>query len=314
MIKLKNIITEALSPIVYHYISPFNLYNSLLSNEKQLPAAFGTKADFQYNKKKLYFLSTSRIKFGGYTRSNFYKKNICVTLVLNGEKLNQNYKGTSVDYWGKAYRDAALGKDTDTFLRQDENEDRLITDKPSIKNFKKYILEIHIFIPSNDGLNAHHTHYLEKINELFSPIYYYYYNEETAFKTLNKLKASTKLTLIPTDEKMPEPWPERTPYKGAFYSALEIYNCNNQNDLKNLSDYSKDMVQKLQHKDSFYVKDYKASIEADIHNDRNSGPERQNIIKLGNIMKKLKITSVNDFLMFLGDKITKIKSTNPDSI
>ena len=101
----------------------------------------GQEAEIAIGKnKKLYFLSTTRSKRGGYTTAN---KNYGV-FTLDGRKLAQRYKGSPIEYWG------ADTRNIDPERRTTEMEDRIYGDKPEIPNFSKYIKDVHIMIDDTD--------------------------------------------------------------------------------------------------------------------------------------------------------------------
>ncbi len=115
---------ESLTSIVFHVTSVNNLLDILKSNKFTLATSLGTGSDKFSN--KWYYMSFSTIKYGGYSRSlSFIGQAI---LVIDGEKLNQRYKGIPVDYWGPEWR--AASKEDEQRLRNDENEERLITGIP----------------------------------------------------------------------------------------------------------------------------------------------------------------------------------------
>jgi len=99
----------------------------------------GDDADYDKNRNKFYYFSTTRSKSSGWKGGN-------TKLVLDGRKLTQRYKIIPVDYFNKykgaqqnnrAYIDA---------IDSLEQEDRIITDNPFIPNAKSYIKEVHIFV------------------------------------------------------------------------------------------------------------------------------------------------------------------------
>jgi hypothetical protein len=117
---IEQIIQEVLSDIVYHYTDLTKL-NSILEEDKFMTSvALGTSSDSRLNKNRVYYFSTARSKRGSYGSKSFQS----VQLVLNGQKLSQNYKGGPVDYWGQYEK----GKG------HSETEDRIFTNKPYIEN------------------------------------------------------------------------------------------------------------------------------------------------------------------------------------
>lgn len=128
------LLNEILSSKLYHITHVHNAVKILTENKIRLAAAVGSQWDNKFQKGKIFFLSTSRSK------TNKYKEGSDSNVVyfhLNGNKLNNNFKGTQVNYWGN-----------DT-LASDEFEDRLITDQPIIDNIKKYITRVDILLPND---------------------------------------------------------------------------------------------------------------------------------------------------------------------
>jgi hypothetical protein len=74
---------------------------------------------------KPFFASFSRVP------TNRFRKGSMVTLVLNADVLKQKYKIKPVDYWQAGPEGS-------------ESEERLVSDKPEIKGFKKYVTSTHI--------------------------------------------------------------------------------------------------------------------------------------------------------------------------
>jgi len=84
----KSLLTEGLTPILYHFTSIHNLINILKEDEFQASTNLGSSADFNVSGGKFFFFSTTRSRSAGYNQGN-------VKIVLDGQKLNQNYKGQS---------------------------------------------------------------------------------------------------------------------------------------------------------------------------------------------------------------------------
>ena len=108
--------------------------------------------------KRMFYLSTTRNKnaFEGYSNKFAGKRGVRIT--LDGDKINQNYHGSSFNYWG----DEELGrlqylnpekvgfhKNWSKKMQQhqhDETEDRIWSYKSSIPNAWNYILKVDICI------------------------------------------------------------------------------------------------------------------------------------------------------------------------
>jgi hypothetical protein len=130
------LLNEILSPEAYHLTNLDNLLEILETNRINLSTSLGTISD-QFGNKP-FFLSVSRTKslrlgyMGG-------KKMISV-IVLDGNKLNNNFKSLSVDYWGSKSKTRGWSPE------MIEYEDRIISDKAFIDNIKKYIIRVDILV------------------------------------------------------------------------------------------------------------------------------------------------------------------------
>jgi hypothetical protein len=127
--ELVDLVTENLSDIVWHYTEhPLSILKSnkfSLSTESGADVTKGGKA---------FFMSTARSKLGSYSESPSG-----VIFKLDGRKLNQRYKGRPHDYWsGAGFKTREEGKS--------EMEDRLYSDDPVIENADSYILEIQCWV------------------------------------------------------------------------------------------------------------------------------------------------------------------------
>jgi hypothetical protein len=134
---LEDIISEGASDIMYHFISPKYILDILQNDRLNTIAAMGDDSDFAVNKNKFYYLSTTRSRSSGYRQA-------AGKLVLDGRKLKQRYEFAPVDYFQKSKSDTSFSYINN--MKTLEQEDRIITDKPSIPNARKYILEIHIYV------------------------------------------------------------------------------------------------------------------------------------------------------------------------
>ncbi len=184
---------EALTSVIYHFTDTDRVINLLEENKINLTPVFGTKADLEINKKKLYFLSltSSRSTDVGYAASK--GKNGLVRITFDGFELNKNFKSIRVDFWQRPkdpqdplYNPDGKQKGREfyrTISRQDELEDRIICDKDEILNAKKYIKFIEI-LNGNDEKVSHMKHLCDKLD-----IPFYAYDNENYFNSSIKNKA-----------------------------------------------------------------------------------------------------------------------------
>lgn len=136
---LENILSEGASDVLYHYIPTAYILDMLQRNKINTVASIGIDSDYVLNRKKFYYLSTTRSRSSGYKKSN-------AKIVLDGRKLKQKYKIIPVDYWNWPKSDKGDISYYISAMKSLEQEDRIILDKPSIPNAKDYILGIHIYV------------------------------------------------------------------------------------------------------------------------------------------------------------------------
>ena len=137
--KLKDIIQEAISPIVYHDRSLRSIADIAKNDRFLLSTAFRrSESRFVNRRQKVYYMSVARSKTNAYRNMSYYVMNQ-TTLVLDGIKLSQRYHGKAVDFFAD-----------DEYEYQDEMEDRIFSDKPVIPKAHRYIKEIHILMERKD--------------------------------------------------------------------------------------------------------------------------------------------------------------------
>jgi len=137
------------SDVVYHRTSLFALGKILEENRFLTTIAFGREGEYKHARNQAYFFSTSRSPDATYGGGE-------VTLVLDGRKLNQNHKGSAVDYWASPWKRTAAERS-----KQNELEDRVLTNKPYILNAVKYITAIHITVNKRERKEIQFSRYLQ---------------------------------------------------------------------------------------------------------------------------------------------------------
>jgi hypothetical protein len=131
MIKLKNILTEALSDVVWHFTRMDYAKKIIEQNKFELSIITGADIS-KFGGDKQYYLSTARQKWGGYGAIKDCR------FELDGRKLSQRYKGGAIDYWGGGPKTR-------------EYEDRLYSTEPTIPNAKNYIKRVDILVEGDRG-------------------------------------------------------------------------------------------------------------------------------------------------------------------
>ena len=140
-IRLKSLLTEALDQL-FHATDLNRLLKILQNDAIKLTYADGSDIESKLNQGYPFYLSTSREKFGGYARRGGGISN-AVVLVLDGRALErvQGVKMVPVDYW------AGNNPNND---KENETEERVLSQKQVLSNVKRFITEIHIHC------NKHH--------------------------------------------------------------------------------------------------------------------------------------------------------------
>lgn len=323
-----NNLNEGLSNIVYHFTHINNLISILKSNKFATSSNLGSNADAWKDKGKFYFFSTQRTK----GMSGYGSRHGTVAIVLDGNKLNYNFKGFPTDYWSKKRNDYNSLVDYTSALQSAELEDRIVTDKPYIDNANKYIIEIHIEA-KDDNRNLIN---IEGVNEVVQlsqnlniPIYFY--KNKNDFKLQNKSKAVAPENLGVEPKEKDNAWDigaeKREGYnvKWFFKKVAPIIIIGNdidndyneeRNTIDNLlkeclkkyqisDEYNKiikDINNKVNQLSTFwgkiYIEDEYHSLAAEIHNNRgNPNPYFREILKmLVNDMKKWRKGNLKEYI------------------
>jgi len=180
---------ERLTSNIYHFTYVGKLVNILETNKFYTTPVIGTKADSNINKGKFYYFATQTSRHGkvAYADSlSTWAGKVCIN--LNGNKLNDNYKSMSVDFWQTSRN--PKDHDKQNFMRNltryDELEERIVTNKSEIDNARKYIDEIHVFLPEerNDYVAKNFIE-LKK----YSDVNIYFYDDEKYFDNQTKSKS-----------------------------------------------------------------------------------------------------------------------------
>lgn len=295
--RFKKFLTEGVSSILYHHTTVNKIHSILKDDKIRLANMIGTSSDQLYKGKKFkpYFLSTSRIKYGGYARS--FGTHEQVNVVLDGKQLSYTMAGNSVDYWGPGFRTDDTSPDMR--LRNQENEDRLFSEKPTIDNVAKFIKEIHILMDSNyimmqddytefKNLSDTEQHLVFKKSNLYrdissySTVYgieVYFYKDFESFKLLNKTKSNKNMETRET-----------------FVYYVELFDKNDKESLSKEAD-------RLRY-DIVYSYDGSEArvLSNQLHNKRGDGIASLSISKLISKMHKYKLRTPEDVIKYLKEK------------
>jgi hypothetical protein len=175
------------SDVLFHATNLDALIGMIEDNSIKFTLATG--ADSTVNRNKYYYLSTSRVKYGNYASGNRNTINRNVVIDLNGKAINSVAKIKSTDYWGKDFHSHGF---------KEEQEERILSDKPELKPLSKYVNGIYVYVPEES------TGFLKKqlINisniapKIGVNIYFYGKGNENAFKMQRKEKAVVDVNKI----------------------------------------------------------------------------------------------------------------------
>lgn len=275
-----NKVYAAVSSLVYHFTPLRRALSILEENVFKLGVSVGTGSEDQKN---YYFLSTTRSPSGRFHRNDSFG----VLFVLDGNKLNQRYKGHAVDYWGREFRKAEP--------RSAEMEDRIFSNDPEIKQAASYIKGVHILFDDEKSQADFVVRYRRVLRKILIQckklnIPFWVYRDAKTFQTLNKAKSipvkDLELSTPPADPE--KSWPSRdylSPY-------LELY-------IRDNKDYLSEKAAGIlkRYLNTWYSKDGLTHFKNDIHNTK--GQPTESLTKILKIMKQKKWASLNDYWEFI---------------
>lgn len=323
-----DLLTEGLSDILYHFTHISNLISILKYNRFATSSNLGSTADSWKDKGRYYFFSTQRTK----GMSGYGSHHGTVAIVLDGRKLNQTYKGFATDYWNwsKKMKDYSNKSDYINALKSEENEDRIVTNKPYIDNASKYIIEIHVEAKENDRefMTKEDMEAIIGYSKSYN-IPVFFYDNERDFKLQNKVRAIApeNLNLQPKEKSdYNEKEGERELYNAKWFFKKIAPSIIAGNDIGGGYNDEKDAIEKLlkdmlekgdemgQYENilndinektkrlgtswgRMYADDEYRSMQAEIHNNRgNPNPYLRELLKmLINDMKKWRVKNLKEY-------------------
>jgi hypothetical protein len=301
-----NILIEGMTDVVYHFTNIDILLNILNEDKFNISTNIGSKSDLDTSKGKFFFFSTTRSKKAGFTKGN-------VKIVLDGQKLNQNYKAFPMDYWQYSTNPKDWGdvdynpRDRASYiqgLKSKELEDRIVTDKPTIDNAYKYILALHVVLDAHTISYTKKTTIQRMINQAKEknlPLYFYSNKENW----LNQTQPIDPLTLDGFRDESEEGYISNDrgvayrlgrvlallAYKDEINKRKIIQTFGKDNEFANWLDdqIQKDSGNYLSYPNKFNMSEYTTVIGNQIHNNRSNADTdaRKVFIMLAQDMKKL---------------------------
>lgn len=286
--RASDFITEALSPIVYHYTSPHAARKILQAGEFELSSATGSVEQQYAPKGYPYFLSTTRTRRGGYHDTG-YQVNKGVLFVLDGSWYNSRYPAGPVDYWEN--RDPAK-----VSHRKHEAEDRIYSRNPTIPT--KGVTSVHILVTddADDNTRAEARRSLILAKRQNIPVYYY--NDQSAWLNFDTSKTAPVggLTGQASDRSY------ISGRRGYLLPWLELIQAREQSQLSKKADGIRYGLN--------YTYDKQSAAQGlanELSNARKpgSGPDRENAIKIIKYMQQNRLNDISELVDHLAEKWKK---------
>ncbi len=297
----EGLLNEGASPILYHFTSVNKLINILSTNTFYLTSNVGTKAD-QIAGNKAYYMSFSRSKSIVQGYGSKFTFSGAARIKVDGQKLSQNYKVKSIDYWQYPKTPEFM-----TQLSGDEMEDRVISDNNEIPNANKYIISIDILIEPDKTVN-------QKLIDLAKDlgVELYFFNNKKDFAT-GLPKRSVKPNVEDGEQETRE---ERIFDLDTIIGAVTYKNPEKYKEVLNvIGNQWKEKIDKYHSKlnyylrpnDDYYLSDLISSLNSAIHNARSNSNKilRYAIKELTLDMRKNNVKTIKDYLkhkLYIGKK------------
>lgn len=248
-------------------------------------------------------MSFSRSKSIVQGYGNKFRFSGAARIKVDGQKLSQNYKVKSVDYWQYPKTPDMMKQ-----LSGDEMEDRVVSDNNEIPNANKYIISIDILIEPDKTVN-------QKLIDLAKNlgIELYFFNNEKDFSYGLPKRTVTPNIDSGSDEDSVN---EYTFDLDIIIGAVTYKNPNKYEEVLNIiggqwkekiDKYHSKLDYYLRPNDDYYLSDLTSSLNSAIHNARSNSNKllRYAIKEFGSDMKKNNIKSIKDYLkykLYLGKK------------
>lgn len=149
----EDIIKEGLSKTIYHFTTLQNLLEIMNTDNMYLQSGLRSGGSDSKSNSKLFYLCFTRVSDGRFG----YSRNRNVRIEFDGDRLSYNYSGKPIDYWGETmgkqyyFKNAQEdNKIIDYTQPYTENEDRLFSKEPVIRDVSKYINRIDVLVNENN--------------------------------------------------------------------------------------------------------------------------------------------------------------------
>lgn len=287
---IREILSEGLSPIVYHYTNINAALNIVNSGVFELSSTLGSIEEKYAPPGYPYFLSTTRTKTGDYHK---IVGTSAAMFVLDGTWYNQRYPARSVDYW--------LNRDPlKSYGRAHEAEDRLFSKTPTIPI--NGVTGLHVLLKDKFPESRHIT-WIRKvlISAKRRGIPTYFYTDERAWRRLDTTNTGNIDILKRIDSAQRSGYVSS--HRGYLRPVLELIGAQKENQLSKKASSIKYSLR--YHWDNPHVlKDIVHGFSNDFSNARKpgSGADRENVTKIIAFMRQKKLNTIYDLVDWLAKK------------
>lgn len=282
--KSSEFITEGISDVVYHYTPIAAAQKILQSGEFQLSSTLGSVEEQYAPKGFMFFLSTTRTRFGGY---HDYVGSTAVLFTMSGRTISQHYPAKSVDYWEDRPPSSVRN-------RPHEAEDRIFSREPSIPIDSVIAIDVYVRPDADNRVKAIARSVLILAKQ--RGIKVNYYNDEKAWRSGDTRSRGDISILTGQDDRKGY---SSIRHRGYLMPWIEVITGR---DINHLSKKARELVRSLGYS---YDKKYAASgLANDLSNARkpNSGADRGHAITVIQYMNKNGLRTVSELVDNLAAK------------
>lgn len=274
-------LNEAASSEVYHYSDLHSAYEIIKSKQFKLTVLKGHDIETAVSKKSSdYYLSTTRSKVGGYHKDNRQG----VVFNIDGNKVNQRYRASAVDYWNDRDPKKAYG-------RTHEAEDRIYANTSTIPF--DIVTSVHILYTKPTMVDEREAKRVSMIRQMIIeckksdiPVYLYDNNKSWSVQDIRKALPPSYLD-IDYVKQQPPMYRHKPDYGLAPYIEL-------------LFGTSKDKLSSRVSSKLYDIKygyDKHAGFKADWHNAKNpSSGDYENAKKIVQYMRTNNLKTINELM------------------
>ena len=298
--RLFDLLTEAVSSVVYHYTNLDAASKILTTGQFALSSTLGSIEEKYSPPGYPYFLSTTRTRRGGY-HSNAIGDGAAM-FNLDGNYYNQRYKGGPIDYWGDRHND---------YGRTAEAEDRIFSKEPTMP--AGGITSVHIFVKPvvilslrNEVGNAHAARArIALLAAKKAGIPAYLYEDRTGWVNQDP---KARIAITGSRETLRGQVPMYNPSHPPRQYMAKWLELIYKDSTATLGKENAGDLHSLVYDDPYWLKEMIASLSGELGNARkpSAGSDREVAVKIISYMNRNGLRTVEDFILALRKKWTII--------